>query len=344
MVKVTAAEVNNLRKITGAGMMDCKKALVEANGDLDSAIEILRKKGQKVAAKRADRESSEGVAITVANQENTTAIGVVLACETDFVGKNADFIELAHKIANTALSCKSKEELLKANLGEMTVEEKLIEQLVEMFRNMGMHMDKEQIRGMMEQFRSQFENMGLDAEKIAKGDVNFNFDLSQLAKMFQSGKSMEDILSNLGMDIQVDASPVEIKAPEVKESLDDVINIPANDVYLDGWNMAVTVDFTLRGDVEESELELELVRKGNRISVIKDTKPAPLAQIELPHPCEDLVDWSLNNGILDITLKLTPQGSAVDNDDETVEAPDVSIDVGDSNDDDDEDDGGIPIF
>ncbi|MBE39639.1 MAG: hypothetical protein CMB07_06640 [Euryarchaeota archaeon] len=223
-------------------------------------------------------------------------------------------------------------------------EEKLIEQLVEMFRNMGMHMDKEQIRGMMEQFRSQFENMGLDAEKIAKGDVNFNFDLSQLAKMFQSGKSMEDILSNLGMDIQVDASPVEIKAPEVKESLDDVINIPANDVYLDGWNMAVTVDFTLRGDVEESELELELVRKGNRISVIKDTKPAPLAQIELPHPCEDLVDWSLNNGILDITLKLTPQGSAVEHDDETIEAPDVSIDVGDSNDDDDEDDGGIPIF
>jgi elongation factor Ts len=128
MVKVTAGEVNNLRKITGAGMMDCKKALVEANGDLDSAIEILRKKGQKVAAKRADRESSEGVAITVANQENTTAIGVVLACETDFVGKNADFIELAHKIANTALSCKSKEELLKASLGEMTVEEKLIEQ------------------------------------------------------------------------------------------------------------------------------------------------------------------------------------------------------------------------
>ena len=223
-------------------------------------------------------------------------------------------------------------------------EEKLIEQLVEMFRNMGMHMDKEQIRGMMEQFRSQFENMGLDAEKIAKGDVNFNFDLSQLAKMFQSGKSMEDILSNLGMDIQVDASPVEIKAPEVKESLDEVINIPANDVYLDGWNMAVTVDFTLRGDVEESELELELVRKGNRISVIKDTMPAPLAQIELPHPCEDLVDWSLNNGILDITLKLTPQGSAVEHDDETIEVPDVSIDVGDSYDDDDEDDGGIPIF
>tara|TARA_B110000003_G_scaffold274759_1_gene315523 strand:- start:881 stop:1576 length:696 start_codon:yes stop_codon:yes gene_type:complete len=224
-------------------------------------------------------------------------------------------------------------------------EEQLIEQLVEMFRNMGMNMDKEQIRGMMEQFRSQFENMGLDAEKIAKGDVNFNFDLSHLSKMFQSGKSMEDILSNLGMDVQVDASPVEIKAPDVEDTLEEVINIPANDVYLDGWNMAVTIDFTLRGEVEESELELALVRQGQRIEVIQDTLQGPLAQIDLPHPCEDLVDWSLNNGILDITLKLTPQGSAVDTDDSIPEAPDIRIDLGDESDDDDEDDdGGIPIF
>ena len=70
MVKVTAAEVNKLRKTTGAGMMDCKKALVEADGNFDSAIEILRKKGQKVAAKRADRESSEGVAIAIANEDS----------------------------------------------------------------------------------------------------------------------------------------------------------------------------------------------------------------------------------------------------------------------------------
>jgi len=223
-------------------------------------------------------------------------------------------------------------------------EEQLIEQLVEMFRNIGMNMDKEQIRGMMEQFRSQFENMGLDAEKIAKGDVNFNFDLSHLSKMFQSGKSMEDILSNLGMDVQVDASPVEIKAPEVEDTLEEVINIPANDVYLDGWNMAVTIDFTLRGEVEESELELALVRQGQRIDVIQDTLQGPLARIDLPHPCEDLVDWSLNNGILDITLKLTPQGSAVDADDSITEAPDIRIDLGDENDDDEDDDGGIPIF
>ena len=128
MVKVTAAEVNKLRKTTGAGMMDCKKALVEAEGNFDTAIEILRKKGQKVAAKRADRESSEGVAIAIANEDNTSGVGIVLACETDFVGKNADFIDLAHKIAANGLKCNSKEDLLKSNLGDMSVEEKLIEQ------------------------------------------------------------------------------------------------------------------------------------------------------------------------------------------------------------------------
>ena len=128
MVKITASEVNKLRKSTGAGMMDCKNALVEANGDFNSAIEILRKKGQKVAAKRADRESSEGVAIAISNEDNSTGVGIVLACETDFVGKNADFIDLAHKIAKVGLNCNSKEELLSSSFGDITVEEKLVEQ------------------------------------------------------------------------------------------------------------------------------------------------------------------------------------------------------------------------
>ena len=124
MVKVTAAEVNKLRKTTGAGMMDCKKALVESNGDFDAAIEILRKKGQKVAAKRADRESSEGVAVAIANEDKSSGVGVVLACETDFVGKNEDFISLAHKIAIAGLNCRTKEELLKSEIDGMSIEEK----------------------------------------------------------------------------------------------------------------------------------------------------------------------------------------------------------------------------
>jgi len=127
-VKITAAEVNKLRKATGAGMMDCKKALVEAEGDFDKAIEILRKKGQKVAANRADRESTEGAAIAKVNDDNTVGVSIVLGCETDFVGKNENFVNLAHQLAELALNYSSKEEFLTADFDGMTVAEKLIEQ------------------------------------------------------------------------------------------------------------------------------------------------------------------------------------------------------------------------
>src|SRR6056297_4116747 len=98
MAKITAAEVNKLRKTTGAGMMDCKKALVEADGDFEKAIEILRKKGQKVAAKRADRDSSEGAAIAKVNDDNTSGVIISLNCETDFVAKNDTFVTLANEL------------------------------------------------------------------------------------------------------------------------------------------------------------------------------------------------------------------------------------------------------
>lgn len=128
MVKITAADVKKLRETTGAGMMDCKKALVEAEGNFDKAIEILRKKGQKVAAKRADRESTEGAAIAKVNDNNTVGVSIVLGCETDFVGKNESFVNLAHELANVALNCSSKEEFLAAEFNGMTVADKLIEQ------------------------------------------------------------------------------------------------------------------------------------------------------------------------------------------------------------------------
>ena len=219
-------------------------------------------------------------------------------------------------------------------------EDDLIEQMVEMFKGMGMSLNKEQVRKLMNQFRSQFENLGIDAEKIAKGDVNFNFDLSNLSKLFQSGQPMEDILSNLGVDLQVDAAPVEIKTPEVEISDDDVLKLPVDDIYLDGWNMSVTIDFTLKEEINEDEVELSLISDGSLLKIMKSTGVQPVARVELPHPCEDVVDWSLTNGILDVTLKLTPQGSALD--DDVPESVDVSIDFGD--DDEEDDDGGIPIF
>jgi len=128
MANITAADVNKLRTATGAGMMDCKKALVEADGDFDKAIEILRKKGQKVAANRSDRESTEGAAVAVINADKTAGVAITLNCETDFVGKNESFVKLANDLANQALNYATKEELLASNFNGITVAEKLIEQ------------------------------------------------------------------------------------------------------------------------------------------------------------------------------------------------------------------------
>ena len=128
MAKITAAEVNKLRKSTGAGMMDCKKALVEAEGDFNKAIEVLRKKGQKVAAKRADRESSEGAVIAKVNAEANKGVIVSLNCETDFVAKNDSFVQMATDFANLALGVSSKEELLALDYKGISVQEKLTEQ------------------------------------------------------------------------------------------------------------------------------------------------------------------------------------------------------------------------
>jgi elongation factor Ts len=131
MAKITAAEVNKLRKQTGAGMMDCKKALVEAEGDFELAIEVLRKKGQKVAAKRADRENTEGAVIALINDDKTKGALISLNCETDFVGKNDAFVKLAHDFANLALASTAAnlEEFVASEFAAgQTVSEKLIEQ------------------------------------------------------------------------------------------------------------------------------------------------------------------------------------------------------------------------
>jgi len=227
-------------------------------------------------------------------------------------------------------------------------EEKMLEQMAEMFKNMGMEIDMPQLRKLMEQFRSQFDDMGLDAERLAKGDVNFNFDISNLMKLFQSGMPLEEMLSNMGVNVKVDANPVEVDIDDSPK--ETVVKLPVEDVYLSGWNMSITVDFATRADMEE--IEIALSSGGDAIQVLSDPSNPPLAQIELPHKCDDVVDWSMNNGILDITLKLTPQGSAADDseilddevdDDYFPESTDVSLDVADD-DDDDEDDGGIPIL
>jgi elongation factor Ts len=128
MATITAADVNKLRTATGAGMMDCKKALVEADGDFDKAIENLRKKGQKVADNRSDRESSEGAAAAFVNADKTKGAIITLNCETDFVGKNESFVSLAKELVARAINFPTKEEFLASDFNGITVAEKLIEQ------------------------------------------------------------------------------------------------------------------------------------------------------------------------------------------------------------------------
>ena len=128
MAQITAAQVNELRKKTGAGMMDCKKALVEAEGDFEQAITVLRKKGQKIAEKRADRDSSEGAVIAKVNEAGNKGVIVSLNCETDFVAKNDDFVALAHALAEVALDTNSLEGFLATDFKDASVQEKLIEQ------------------------------------------------------------------------------------------------------------------------------------------------------------------------------------------------------------------------
>ncbi len=128
MATITAADVNKLRQATGAGMMDCKKALVEADGNFEEAIQNLRKKGQKVAENRSDRESTEGAAVSFINADKTKGAIITLNCETDFVGKNDSFVTLAKELVEKAINFSSKDEFLASDFNGMSVAEKLIEQ------------------------------------------------------------------------------------------------------------------------------------------------------------------------------------------------------------------------
>lgn len=128
---ITAAEINKLRQQTGAGMMDCRKALVESNGDFEAAIDYLRKKGQKVAALRGDREAKEGVVIARTTEDHKTGYIINVSCETDFVSKNGDYIAFAQSIMDAAVAnnVNSVEELNSVKIGNETVADKLNEQV-----------------------------------------------------------------------------------------------------------------------------------------------------------------------------------------------------------------------
>lgn len=131
MANITAAEVNKLRKQTGAGMMDCKKALVESDGDYEKAIDFLRKKGQKVAANRSDRDAAEGVVLSKVNDNQTFGAAIMINCETDFVAKNEDFVNYAQNVLDLAIANKAKtsDDVLALSLNGVLVKDSLLDQI-----------------------------------------------------------------------------------------------------------------------------------------------------------------------------------------------------------------------
>ena len=138
-VTISAADINKLRQATGAGMMDCRKALTETNGDFEAAIDWLRKQGQKVAAKRSDREAKEGVVIAKTTADNKTGIVVCVSCETDFVSKNADFVAFGQSIADAAIAndVANLDQLMEVKIGDLTVKALVDEKLATIGEKIG---------------------------------------------------------------------------------------------------------------------------------------------------------------------------------------------------------------
>lgn len=205
MVNITAAEVNKLRQITGAGMMDCKNALKESDGDMDKAIEYLRKKGQKVANKRADRDANEGIVMAEVAESNDFGAMVMVNCETDFVGKNQDFIDFAKSIIDLAISEKpvSLDELNALKIDGVTVADKV-----------------------MEMTGKTGEKIGINRYEMIKAPVVFayNHHGNRLSSMAGFNKAGVNDIETLGRDIvmQIAAmSPVAIDKSDVAQEVID---------------------------------------------------------------------------------------------------------------------------
>jgi elongation factor Ts len=140
-VTISAQDINKLRQMTGAGMMDCRKALTETNGDFEAAIDWLRKQGQKVAAKRSDREAKEGVVIAQTTADNKTGLVICVSCETDFVSKNADFVAFTQSIADAAIAnnVKSAEELNEVSINGVKISELINDKLASIGEKIGIN-------------------------------------------------------------------------------------------------------------------------------------------------------------------------------------------------------------
>jgi elongation factor Ts len=197
-VQITAADVNKLRQQTGAGMMDCKKALTEANGDFEAAIDNLRKKGAKVAASRQDRESNEGVVIAKTTADGKRGVVIEFNCETDFVAKNADFVAFANSIANLAIEKNpaSLEELVELDLNGEKLADTIISQIGKIGEKVGV---------------SKFESV--TGEKVI-AYIHGNYRLGVLVALSSNPSNADEVGKDVAMQIAA-MNPVAIDKGDV---------------------------------------------------------------------------------------------------------------------------------
>jgi elongation factor Ts len=201
-VQISAADVNKLRQQTGAGMMDCKKALIESNGDFEAAVDYLRKKGAKVAASRQDRDSNEGVVIAKTTADGKKGIVVEVNCETDFVAKNADFVAFAEAIANKAIEANpaSLEELVSLELNGAKISDLIIDQTGKIGEKIGV---------------SKYEV--IEADKVV-AYIHGNYRLGVLVGFNQNGAGLDEAGKDVAMQIAA-MSPVGVDKADVDSNV-----------------------------------------------------------------------------------------------------------------------------
>ena len=187
-------------------------------------------------------------------------------------------------------------------------EDQFLDQLIELLKGMNLDIDKTVLKSMMEQFRRQFEQMGLDPEKLARGDVKLNVqaDLSDLAKLFGAGSDPMELfrafISQLGGSSR-EPPVVEVEEDDVAEP-DAEVAVPDEDLLIDGKEMSLTLDVSRAGGLEDSNIELELAAGGLRLHIKQRDRAAPVQRVRLPLVAGEVVRWALNNGILDVTLRV----------------------------------------
>lgn len=186
-------------------------------------------------------------------------------------------------------------------------EEKMIEQMLNLFNQMGMPIDKSELEDTISRIRQQFDNLGIDAESIYNSNVKMNFQgdpenfRKQMESFMNHPEGFSEIFKNMGINVQVgpDDEPAEV---EVEEEQEDESDVPLEDTYLDGNSMYVTIDVSNIVDLDEGTFELILSHGGNVLQLMRRTQLRPIKSINLPQAASSVSDWNLNNGILDITF------------------------------------------